>query len=273
MRKGRPSAEIPGRAVHRRLKLMCGDGAPDDNSGDSMDGMKKRLVLYIDDSGVEREVVRGLLKAEGFEVMTTGNADAAISIAEKRHPDVILIDLHMPGKAGSALVEELRKVPGLQRVPMVALSASIREEERADVLARFDGFIKKPVDPDTFPVLVHEHIVSGRLEGSGEGARAAGEDGSATDSAGFSDPSEALEEALRTLEEIRSVMSHDLRTPLTVIISYAGTVGKEKAGPLNEQQKAMLETVVEHGFKMDAAISDLVRRARATLDRYGDPTT
>ncbi|NPV59073.1 MAG: response regulator [Actinobacteria bacterium] len=233
-----------------------------------MDGMENGLVLYIDDSGVEREIVRGLLEAEGFEVITTGNADAAAEIARKRLPDLILLDLHMPGRAGSMVVEDLRKVSGLQGVPVVALSASIREEERSEVLALFDGFVKKPVDPDAFPLQVREFIAYG---GAGERLETPEKDGdSRTDEEKPSLPETKadLEEALTTLEGIRSVMSHDLRTPLTVIISYAGTVAKEKAGPLNEQQKAMLETVVEHGFKMDAIISDLVRRARETLDKY-----
>ena len=242
----------------------------DYKAGDNMDGMEKELVLYIDDSGVEREIVRGMLEAEGYEVMTTGNAEAAARFVKKRPPDIILLDLHMPGMAGSALVEKLRKVPGLRRVPMVALSASIKDEERPEILALFDSFIKKPVDPDTFPLQVRELIALG---GTGEGGGNLGEGGAtgtAADEVGLAAGARDLDEALRVLEEIRAVMSHDLRTPLTVIISYAGTVAKEKAGPLNEQQKAMLETVVEHGFKMDAIISDLVRRAREALGKSPD---
>ncbi len=60
-----------------------------------------------------------------------------------------------------------------------------------------------------------------------------------------------------------------LRSPLTVMISYASTVGKGKAGNLSERQKEMLDLVVEQGFKMDADIVELVRIARETLDRYG----
>jgi two-component system cell cycle response regulator DivK len=234
-----------------------------------MGGMKSSgtvRVLYIDDSGVEREIVRGLLEAEGFEVMSTGNVDAGTSLAASCPPDLVLLDLHMPDRPGSMVVEELRKVPGMEKVPVVALSASIREEERAEVLARFDGFVKKPVDPATFPLLVRELIAAGRLEE--EPAREREEEGMSGGVKGFACKSSDPEEALKTLEEVRAVMSHDLRTPLTVIISYAGTVSKEKAGPLNDQQRAMLETVVEHGFKMDALISDLVRKARETLDRY-----
>ena len=78
-------------------------------------------------------------------------------------------------------------------------------------------------------------------------------------------------EALESLEKIRGALSHDLRTPLTVMISYANTVGREKVGDLNEKQREMLDLVVDQGFQMDALISELVRIARESLDSYDYP--
>ena len=74
-----------------------------------------------------------------------------------------------------------------------------------------------------------------------------------------------------TKDKFISIISHDLRTPLTVMISYANTVGREKVGTLNEQQKEMLELVVDQGFQMDELISELVRIAKQTLARYSYP--
>jgi hypothetical protein len=53
------------------------------------------------------------------------------------------------------------------------------------------------------------------------------------------------------------------------MISYASTVGREKAGGLTPRQKEMLEVVIDQGFQMDSLISELVKLARETLDRYG----
>jgi hypothetical protein len=55
------------------------------------------------------------------------------------------------------------------------------------------------------------------------------------------------------------------------MISYASTVGRGKVGDLSERQGEMLNLVVEHGFKMDELISELVRIARETLERYDYP--
>ncbi len=226
-----------------------------------MQQARKTTVLYIDDSAVEREIIRQLLEAEGCYVMAAGTPESGMEIACRKLPDLILLDLHMPGMDGCEVVERLRRVPELERVPIVALSASIKEEEREEVYKRFDGFLKKPVDVEAFPREVKGYIGRGR----GEAAAAAGEERGGGPAG---EPPEEARYALEALEKIRATMSHDLRSPLTVMISYASTVVREKAGSLTPRQKEMLELVIEQGFKMDALIAELVRSARETLDRY-----
>ncbi len=228
-----------------------------------MAGNAKATILYIDDSAVEREIVRQLLEGEHCEVISTGNPEAGIELACRKPPDLILLDLHLPGINGCAVVERLREVPDLRPVPIVALSSSIKEEEREEVYARFDGFLKKPVDVDAFPAEIWEYINRGRVEAAAPGGVMEGEKG------GGRATSRDAGEALESLEKIRSILSHDLRTPLTVMISYASTVGREKVGNLTQRQKEMLDLVVEQGYELDALISELARIARETLERYG----
>jgi CheY-like chemotaxis protein len=220
-------------------------------------------VLYIDDSAVEREVVRHILEADGCEVVATGSPQAGVEVARRIVPDLILLDLHMPGMDGWAVARRLHAIPELQAVPSVALSSTISEEERAEVYAVFDGFLKKPVDVDAFPREVRGYISRGREEA------ATSVPVSMAEMTATAEPPEGVSEALQALERIRSTLSHDLRSPLTVMISYASTVGKGKAGSLSERQKEMLDLVVEQGFKMDADIVELARIARETLERYG----
>lgn len=237
---------------------------------------KKTTVLYIDDSAVEREVVCHLLEAEGCEVVSTGDPLAGIELAGEQVPDLILLDLHMPGMDGLAVAGRLREVPALRGVPIVALSASLNEQEREEVYARFDGLLKKPIDVDALHDEIQGYISQGHEEaesGMGTAMRAGARfatppDGGSSPTTG---PGGEMLPALETLERIRSVMSHDLRTPLTVMISYASTVGREKVGDLSARQKEMLDLVVEQGFKMDELISELLSLARGTLDGYGYP--
>ncbi len=76
---------------------------------------------------------------------------------------------------------------------------------------------------------------------------------------------ETGEGGAEALEKVRAALNHDLRTPLTVIISYAHTLAQGKAGPLTDKQRELLETVVEQGFKMDAMLNELVSVMRQAL--------
>jgi CheY-like chemotaxis protein len=247
------------------------------------------VVLYIDDSGVERRIVQRLLEDDGFRVFTAEKAEEGLEMAARVRPDMILLDLHLEGTEGCQLAERLREMPGLEKVPIVAISASLKDEERPEVLERFDGYVQKPVDVDLFPRMVREFMWQGAREGhppvqglpSGKGIAvspsggAAVSRGSATqpgregEREGERSPDAETRELLEALEKVRSVMSHDLRTPLTVMISYASTVSRGKVGELNERQKEMLDLVVQHGFQMDAQIAELVKLARDTLRRFG----
>jgi two-component system, cell cycle response regulator DivK len=226
--------------------------------------MEKKNILYIEDSGVDRELIRRLLEGEGFNVFVTGEPDHGIELARSKIPDLILIDLHLPDMDGGMIANILRDIPQLGRVPIVAISASIKEEEREDLTAPFDGFLEKPVDLETFPKSVLDFISRGRTFKSDAKTKAKKE------RPGI-DLSEDTREVLESLEKVRAAMSHDLRTPLTIMISYANTVGREKVGTLNEQQKEMLDLVVDQGFQMDELISELVRIAKQTLARYSYP--
>lgn len=227
--------------------------------------MNEKLILYIEDSGVDRELVRDVLEDEGFKVLVTGNPEEGIGLARDRTPDLILVDLHLPRMDGSTIAQQIREIPQLKLVPIVALSASIKEEEKDELLVPFDGFLEKPIDIETFPRSILELISRGRNYNSGKQGVKGG--GAGQELALLDETLEVLE----SLEKVRAAMSHDLRTPLTVMISYANTVGREKVGSLSEQQKEMLDMVVDHGFQMDALISELVRIARETLDRFNYP--
>ena len=226
--------------------------------------MEKCRVLYVDDSAVEREVVLRLLESKDFVILATGSPGEGIELARRMKPDLILMDLHIPEMDGCAIAKRLRTLSQLESVPIIALSASINDEEKEEALTFFDGFIAKPIDIDLFPDQILELIQAGRRQG-GLVKTSPREDGPKLDLL------EGEEEILKTLEKVRAAMSHDLRTPLTVMISYASTVGREKVGSLTDRQKEMLELVVDQGFQLDALISELVRIARETLDRYDYP--
>jgi len=125
--------------------------------------MTKR-VLYIEDRPDNRGLVRRVLMAEGIEVLEAANADDGISLAVQYLPDLILMDINMPGKDGLTATQELRANPALEHIPIVALTANVMKGDRERTLeAGCDGYIPKPIDVDRFPAEVMNFIAKGRV--------------------------------------------------------------------------------------------------------------
>ncbi|XYH96664.1 AAA family ATPase [Sorangium sp. So ce1128] len=107
---------------------------------------KRRTILVVDDKAENRALLRELLQPLGFELLEADSGERALALAVERAPDVILMDLSMPGMDGYEATRRLRQRPELARVAIIALSASTSEAERqASLSAGCDDFLPKPV--------------------------------------------------------------------------------------------------------------------------------
>lgn len=106
--------------------------------------MKK--VLVVDDKATGRELVRTVLENGGYIVIEASNGIEALETALRIQPDLIILDLHMPGLDGFGVIKELRLDPSFATTPVVALTASAMQADRQRALAAgFTGYISKPV--------------------------------------------------------------------------------------------------------------------------------
>jgi signal transduction histidine kinase len=106
-------------------------------------------VLVVDDSTETLELLETLFTHRGYEVFGAGSAAEAVRQASERRPGLIISDISMPGTDGYALLAELRRMPGLEAVPAIALTGHAMDEDRERALAAgFAVHIPKPVDPD-----------------------------------------------------------------------------------------------------------------------------
>lgn len=120
-------------------------------------------VLYIEDNADNRMLVRRILMASDFEVEEADNALDGIKMAQSAPPDLILMDISMPGMDGLSATERLRAMPELDMVPIIALTANVREGDREMTIeAGCDGYIGKPIDVDEFPEQVMNYLRTGR---------------------------------------------------------------------------------------------------------------
>lgn len=109
-------------------------------------------ILYIDDHSESRLLVRHILEARGYQVIEAEDGFSGIRVAEAESPDLILIDIMMPGLDGRETTTRFRGIPRLESVPIVALTANAMSGDRERALAAgCDGFLQKPVDVDRLP--------------------------------------------------------------------------------------------------------------------------
>lgn len=110
---------------------------------------KKLLVMLVDDFEDAREMYRSYLVFRGLRVMCAEDGEQAIACARKHRPDLILMDLRMPGVSGFEAMRTLRVDPRFTKVPIVALTAhALQSEREAAATAGFDAVIAKPCLPD-----------------------------------------------------------------------------------------------------------------------------
>ncbi len=105
--------------------------------------------MVVDDETVARTSVRVNLESDGFQVGEACDGQRAKELARAARPDLILLDVRMPGKDGLQILEEIQADPQLRGIPIVMLTADAQEssEWRARDLGAI-AYIAKPVDPD-----------------------------------------------------------------------------------------------------------------------------
>jgi CheY-like chemotaxis protein len=106
--------------------------------------MKK--VLIADDIETGRELIRTVLETSGYDVTEATDGIEALRYARKLQPDLIILDLHMPGLDGYGVLAELRRDGKFAATPVMALTASAMQGDRQRALsAGFNSYVSKPI--------------------------------------------------------------------------------------------------------------------------------
>ena len=108
--------------------------------------MHKGTVLVVDDDPAMLKLISVLLEDEDYRVITT-SGDAVLSIAPTLRPDVILLDVRMPGTGGVGLSRQLRENPETRHIPLIALTADLARGIREGMVA--DEWLGKPFNLDS----------------------------------------------------------------------------------------------------------------------------
>ncbi len=135
--------------------------------------MASRTAVVIDDEADLTAYISSILEGDGFDVRAANDARAGEDLIRAHAPDVVLIDLMMPGRSGVQLFSRLRRDPATQGIPLVMVTG-IKDKMGIDwgtfadglVARRPDGFVEKPIDPARLMAVVNG--VLAREPGQGE---------------------------------------------------------------------------------------------------------
>jgi CheY-like chemotaxis protein len=121
--------------------------------------MNSRSVLLIEDNLMNMELATDLLETAGFQVLKAERAENGIALAVAEQPDIILMDIALPGMDGLEATRRLKQDARTVRIPVVALTASaMRGDDSKARLAGCCGYIAKPIDTRRFAKTVAEFM-------------------------------------------------------------------------------------------------------------------
>ncbi|MEE9613819.1 MAG: response regulator [Thermodesulfobacteriota bacterium] len=108
---------------------------------------RKGKVLVVEDNVMNKILVKEILNLHGYEVIEAATGEEAVEMALSGKPDIVLMDVNLPGMDGVAATRAIKDTEGFEGMPVVAITASaMKGDEEKFMGSGFDGYIPKPVD-------------------------------------------------------------------------------------------------------------------------------
>ena len=105
------------------------------------------VVLIVEDNEKNMKLVRDVLRVKGYATIEATTAEDGIALAHEQKPDLILMDIQLPGMNGIDALRVLRTDPATAHIPAIAVTASVMQQDRNLITdAGFDGYVGKPIN-------------------------------------------------------------------------------------------------------------------------------
>jgi signal transduction histidine kinase len=232
----------------------------------------RRRILYVEDDISSRMLIKQVLDVAGYEVVEAGNGMEGIRLAQETTPDLILMDINMPGLDGYAAATKIKGLPGLADTPIIAVTANVVEGDRERALtAGCDGYLPKPIDVDALPRQVNEFLSGRRDHVDEEEERGYLREHSQRLVDRLEEQVAALTRSDAMKSRFIAIAAHELRTPVTIIRGYLDILLAPN-GPLDNADPnatALLEGIHSGVSRLHEIVEDMldVTRIEAnTLD-------
>lgn len=121
--------------------------------------MSRKTILIVDDSELNQKLLEAVLEPWGYRLLVAEDGETGVVLAREEQPNLILMDVLLPGMDGYEATRALRADPETSGLVIVALTASATSEEQELALsAGCDGYIPKPIDTRAFPEQIRQFL-------------------------------------------------------------------------------------------------------------------
>jgi signal transduction histidine kinase len=223
-------------------------------------------ILIVDDEHRNRELLKIMLTPEGYLLLTADSGEEALGIVAEQPPDLILLDVMMPGMDGYQVAGKIKENLATTNIPVIMLTAlDDRNARMLGLSAGAEDFLTKPVDRAELCVRVRNLL---RIKAYGDKLRttlAALESANIAAAAALAEASEArlmAEHANNAKTQFLRAMSHELRTPLNAISGYTEILEMGIRGVVNPAQTKDLGRIKRAAAYLLRLINDVLTIAR-----------
>jgi len=120
-------------------------------------------ILVVEDNPLNLKLIKDVLEFHGFDVLTAGSGEEGVALASSSSPDLVLMDLQLPGIGGREALQRLRADGRCREIPVVAVTAfAMKDDAESAKAAGFDGYIAKPISVRALPAQLAQFLPGGR---------------------------------------------------------------------------------------------------------------
>ena len=207
---------------------------------------RKETAVVIEDTKTTLAIIKHILKKQGLQVITAENGKEGLEKIKKFAPDIIICDIFMPLMDGFQVCHEVKTSPSTKQIPVILLTSSGKKEDTLKGLALgANDYIVKPFDEDELLGRVNNLLVNKKLYDELKAANVE-----------LEQKNLALEKLHREKENFYSILTHDLRAPLTSILGFSNFLLKDCPEKCDEGMTVALKTIRSAAERQLSIIED-----------------